>query len=67
MCVVRMPTAWGVDMMAVGSCLLLLTLPRPCLCPPQVMIDGELRIPYGNLLEINQVRPELQVVDPGDA
>lgn len=33
----------------------------------RVMIDGELRIPYGNLLEINQVRPELQVVDPGDA
>ncbi|KAI7840859.1 hypothetical protein COHA_005451 [Chlorella ohadii] len=35
--------------------------------PGDVMIDGELRIPYGNMLQINQVRPELQVVDPGDA
>jgi hypothetical protein len=33
----------------------------------QVYIDGVLRVPYDNLLKVNQVRPELQVVDPGDA
>ena len=33
----------------------------------RVWIDGQLRIPYENLLKLNEVRPELQVVDPGDA
>jgi hypothetical protein len=39
----------------------------PLLYRLQVYIDGVLRVPYDNLLKINQVRPELQVVDPGDA
>ena len=45
------------------------TAPCTALCctPVQVYIDGVLRVPYDNLLKVNQVRPELQVVDPGDA
>lgn len=30
-------------------------------------VNGQLRIPYDSLLRLNEVRPELQVVDPGDA
>lgn len=30
-------------------------------------INGQWRVPYDNLLKLNEVRPELQVVDPGDA
>lgn len=33
----------------------------------RVMINGEVRIPYDNLLKLNEVRPELQVVDSGDS
>ena len=33
----------------------------------RVMMNGQLRIPYDNLLKLNEVRPELQVVDPGDS
>lgn len=33
----------------------------------RVWMNGQLRIPYENLLKLNEVRPELQVVDPGDA
>ena len=33
----------------------------------QVYIDDVLRVPYENMLKLHQVRPELQVVDPGDA
>ena len=33
----------------------------------RVMINGQVRIPYDNLLKLNEVRPELQVVDPGDS
>jgi len=33
----------------------------------RVMMNGQLRIPYENLLKLNEVRPELQVVDPGDS
>jgi cell division protease FtsH len=33
----------------------------------RVLINGQLRIPYDNLLKLNEVRPELQVVDPGDS
>ena len=29
--------------------------------------NGQVRIPYDNLLKLNEVRPELQVVDPGDS
>lgn len=43
----------------------------PSTCPvlplPQVYIDGVLRVPYDNMLKVHQVRPELQVVDPGNA
>jgi hypothetical protein len=45
--------------------------PHPYRSPPgplpQVYIDGDLRVPYHSMLRVNQVRPELQVVDPGDA
>lgn len=30
-------------------------------------MNGELRVPYDSMLRVNQVRPELQVVDPSDA
>ena len=43
---------------------------QPCSPLPstlQVLIDGVLRVPYSSMLRVNQVRPELQVVDPGDA
>jgi cell division protease FtsH len=33
----------------------------------RVMINGQVRIPYDSLLKLNEVRPELQVVDPGDS
>ena len=33
----------------------------------RVWMNGELRIPYENLLKLNEVRPELQVMDPNDA
>ncbi len=33
----------------------------------RVMINGQVRIPYDNLLKLNEVRPELQVVDSGDS
>ena len=33
----------------------------------RVLIDGQYRVPYESLLKLNEVRPELQVVDPGDA
>ena len=33
----------------------------------RVWMNGELRIPYENLLRLNEVRPELQVMDPNDA
>ena len=33
----------------------------------RVWINGQLRVPYDSLLRLNEVRPELQVVDPGDA
>ncbi|KAL4436128.1 hypothetical protein ABPG77_005576 [Micractinium sp. CCAP 211/92] len=33
----------------------------------RVYIDGVLRVPYDNMLKVHQVRPELQVVDPGNA
>lgn len=33
----------------------------------RVWINGQLRVPYESLLRLNEVRPELQVVDPGDA
>lgn len=33
----------------------------------RVWMNGELRIPYENLLKLNEVRPELQVVDPSDS
>lgn len=33
----------------------------------RVWVNGQLRIPYDSLLRLNEVRPELQVVDPGDA
>jgi hypothetical protein len=32
-----------------------------------VYVNGQWRVPYDNLLRLNEVRPELQVVDPGDA
>jgi hypothetical protein len=35
--------------------------------PLQYYMDGDVRVPYWSLLRVNQVRPELQVVDPGDA
>ena len=41
--------------------------PRPLAAAPQVYIDGVLRVPYDNMLRVHQVRPELQVVDPGNA
>ena len=33
----------------------------------RVWADGVQRVPYDNLLRLNEVRPELAVVDPGDA
>lgn len=33
----------------------------------RVWMNGRLRIPYENMLRLNEVRPELQVVDPGDS
>lgn len=33
----------------------------------RVYINGQMRIPYDSLLKLNEVRPELQVIDPGDA
>jgi cell division protease FtsH len=33
----------------------------------RVWVNGQQRVPYDNLLRLNEVRPELAVVDPGDA
>jgi cell division protease FtsH len=33
----------------------------------RVWVDGQLRVPYDSLLRLNEVRPELAVMDPGDA
>jgi hypothetical protein len=33
----------------------------------RVLEDGRYMVPYSSLLRLNQVRPELQVVDPGNA
>lgn len=33
----------------------------------RVYINGQMRIPYDSLLKLNEVRPELQIIDPGDA
>lgn len=30
-------------------------------------MNGAVRVPYQSLLQTNEVRPELQMVDPGDA
>lgn len=30
-------------------------------------VNGQLRVPYDNLLRLNEVRPELAIIDPGDA
>lgn len=68
--------AWALRAGRLGCCrrarAAVLTSLAPPACSPlpsnlQVLIDGVLRVPYSSMLRVNQVRPELQVVDPGDA
>ena len=33
----------------------------------RMWLHGHIRVPYNSLLRLNEVRPELQVLDPNDA